>query len=135
MSSESDDDYHATRYVNRKVRSNLEVEVSDLVAAGFIAKDNPTSHSALEDSLSIDLDHAAKKLKKAKDKQDNLQNYLNIAQAVKKGNTSTENRNPKNLILILGTINLDLNLEDHQAVEKMINTAVNEKFYIPFIEK
>ena len=85
MSSESDDDYHANRYVNRKVRSNLEVEVSDLVAAGFIAKDNPTSSSALEDSLNIDLDAASNKLRTAKEKQENLLNYQKIAQAVKDG--------------------------------------------------
>ena len=95
MSSESDDDYHVTRYVNKKVRSNLEVEVSDLVTAGFIAKDNPTSSSALEDSLNIDLDQAAKKLRAAKEKQENLQNYLNIAQAVKDGNKKSNKTKTK----------------------------------------
>ena len=85
MSSESDEEYVINRYTNKKVRSTLEVEVSDLVAAGFIVKDNPASSSALEESLSIDLDHASKKLRAAKDKQDGLQNYLNIAKAVKSG--------------------------------------------------
>ena len=85
LSSDSEDDYNAPRYVNRKIRSTVEVEVSDLVAAGFIIKDNPASSSALEDSLTIDLDHASNKLRAAKEKQENLQNYLEIAKAVKAG--------------------------------------------------
>lgn len=117
LSSESDDEYNAPRYVNRKVRSTVEVEVSDLVAAGFIVKDNPASSSALEDSLTIDLDHASNKLRAAKEKQDNLQNYLDIARAVK-----------------AGTIKLDHNLDDHQAVEEMINTAVSSRLKVLFAE-
>ena len=85
MSSESDEEYATTRYVNKKVRTTIEVEVTDLVTAGMIQKDNPTSSSALEDSLSMDLDNAGKKLAEAKGKQDNLQAYLDLANAVKAG--------------------------------------------------
>ena len=85
MSSESEEEYAATRYVNKKVRTTIEVEITDLVTAGYVVKDNPASTSALEDSLAIDLDQAAKKLLEAKEKQDKLQAYMDIAKDVKEG--------------------------------------------------
>ena len=85
MSSDSDEEYATTRYVNKKVRTTIEVDVTDLVTAGMIAKDNPASSSALEDSLSVDLDKAAKVLRAAKEKQDQIQAYIDIAQGVKNG--------------------------------------------------
>ena len=85
MSSESDDDYTTTRYVNKKVRTTIEVEITDLVTGGFVTKDNPASSSALEDSLAMDLDQAAKRLRDAKEKQDKLHRYKDTAQAVKDG--------------------------------------------------
>ena len=85
MNSDSEEEYVIPRYVNKKIRKDIEVEVSDLVAAGFIQKDNPASSSVLEDSLQVDLDNAAKKLKAAKDKQDQLNNYLSKIKEVSEG--------------------------------------------------
>ena len=86
MSSDSDEEYAVPRYVNKKVRKDIEVEVSDLVAAGFIQKDNPASSSALEDSLQLDLDNASAKLKASIAKQDKLKDYLAKVKQVSEGN-------------------------------------------------
>ena len=85
MSSDSEEEYAATRYINKKVRTTIEVEITDLVTAGFVTKDNPASSSALEDSLTMDLDNASAKLKEAKAKQDRISDYLSLARQVKQG--------------------------------------------------
>ena len=92
MSSESEDEFMIPRYVNKKVRKDIEVEVSDLVAAGYIQKDNPASSSALEDSLQIDLDNASAKLKAAKDKQEQLKEYLTKIKNVSEGKTKSQSQ-------------------------------------------
>ena len=100
MSSDSDDEYATTRYVNKKVRSTIEVEITDLVTAGFVVKDNPASSSVLEDSLALDLDQAAKKLGDAKARQDQLQAYLDVAQAVRKGKSIKPSKKPLTIKLL-----------------------------------
>ena len=93
MSSDSDEEYTTTRYVNKKVRTTIEVEITDLVSAGFVTKDNPASASALEDSLAMDLEKAAKKLQEAREKQTELQTYKDIAIAVKEGKRTIHGQN------------------------------------------
>ena len=85
ISSDSDDDYHSPRYTNKKTRTPIDVNVTDLVTAGFLSKDNPASASALEDSLRVDLEQASKKLQAAKDNQEQIQTYLTIAKSVADG--------------------------------------------------
>ena len=85
MSSDSEEEYAATRYINKKVRTTIEVEITDLVTAGYVTKDNPASSSALEDSLAMDLDNASLKLREAKAKQDRISGYLELAKQVKQG--------------------------------------------------
>ena len=85
ISSDSEDDYQAPKYINKKVRTAVEINITDLITAGYINKDNPASASALEDSLKVDLDQASKKLQTAKENQDQIQAYLEIARKVADG--------------------------------------------------
>ena len=62
--SDSDDDIRP-RYSNKKIRKEIEVDITDLVVAGVISKDNPATQSALEESIAADLDNCNKKLKDA----------------------------------------------------------------------
>ena len=71
LSSDSEDDTRP-RYANKKIRKEIEVDVTDLVVAGILNKDNPATQSALEDSISADLDKSNKKLKMQTDVQRNL---------------------------------------------------------------
>lgn len=63
-SSDSEDEIRS-RYTNKKIRKEIEVDITDLVVAGVISKDNPATQSALEESISADLDNHNKKLKDA----------------------------------------------------------------------
>lgn len=71
LSSDSEDDTRP-RYANKKIRKEIEVDVTDLVVAGVLNKDNPATQSALEDSISADLDRSNKKLKESTEVQRNL---------------------------------------------------------------
>ena len=64
QTSDSEDEVRP-RYSNKKIRKEIEVDITDLVVAGVINKDNPATQSALEESISADLETSNKKLKDA----------------------------------------------------------------------
>ena len=71
LSSDSEDDTRP-RYANKKIRKEIEVDVTDLVVANVLSKDNPATQSALEDRISADLDKSNKKLRAATESQRSL---------------------------------------------------------------
>ena len=64
QTSDSEDEIRP-RYSNKKIRKEIEVDITDLVVAGVINKDNPATQSALEESIAADLETSNKKLKDA----------------------------------------------------------------------
>ena len=71
LTSDSEDEIRS-RYSNKKIRKEIEVDITDLVVAGVISKDNPATQSALEESISADLENSNKKLKEATSTQKEL---------------------------------------------------------------
>ena len=122
QTSESEDELRP-RYSNKKIRKEIEVDITDLVVAGVISKDNPATQSALEDSISADLDNCNKKLKDATTAQKQLGMFLYTRLGNIKSNSVSMG---ETLDLLIDTkIVLDMNITTHKKLQNIINSNVS----------
>ena len=109
--SSSEDETVVQTFINNVKRNTvqpIEVDVTDLINAGFINKDDPTSASAMKDTLMMNLNTKQKALQDAT----NSVNFLiSVKEAIK--------------LSSLGSLTLDPVQEPHQRAKALIAQHVS----------
>ena len=112
MSSSEDDTEVVQTFINNAKKNSvqpLEVDVTDLINAGFINKDNPTSTTAMKEALLVNLKSKQKALEDAESSVDMLNS---VKEAI--------------VLSSKGSLVLDLVQEPHkqasQIIEKYVST-------------
>ena len=109
--SSSEDETVVQTFLSSVKRNNLhpiEADVTDLINAGFIIKDDPTSSSAMKDALLVDLQAKQAALEEAKAA---VKALTAVKEAVK--------------LSLEGKMALDPLQDIHQQAQKLIDTHVS----------
>ena len=86
--SSSEDETVVQTFINNVKKNTVqpvEIDVTDLINAGFINKDNPTSTSAMKDALLVNLQSKQKALQDSTTSVTMLQSVLEAIQLVSQG--------------------------------------------------
>jgi len=112
MSSSEDETEVVQTFINNAKKNSvqpLEVDVTDLINAGFINKDNPTSTTAMKDALLVNLKSKQKALEDAT-------GSVNMLNSVKEAI----------LLSSQGSLVLDLVQEPHKQASQIIDKHVSD---------
>lgn len=111
MSSSEDDTEVVQTFINNAKKNSvqpLEVDVTDLINAGFINKDNPTSTTAMKEALLVNLKSKQKALEDAESSVDMLNS---VKEAI--------------VLSSKGSLALDLVQEPHKQASQIIEKYVS----------